>query len=744
MPERLPSFISKPSVFTPFLRRFTNERERELRETMELYSRVTRMHRASKWHDPERATFDGVSKPAATVAGQIFLEGVEKYETTPLPLITPTLNCIHAIVDMERPIFDEANPNFESLTLQEGVDLRRFLRAQEYFLLNEERVISRLKETLTWIFAYWVSIAPVGEDDAALFHVPLYNVIPDLNTVLSELMVQFCDNDEAEIGLFAELSDKIVRNVCAANGVLPDNITRPLKLPIDFKLPPAEAVNMFVGGTPFWEFFNTPVPLQISAGTRFEHHWIVAGSGHGKTQTLQYLIAHDLDSVAKGEASAIVVDSQGDLINRIAGLKRFAPGGDLEGRLVLIDPTDIEWPIALSLFSMGTERLKDYGQLDREKLQNSIIELLSFVLGSLLSAEMTSKQSTLFSFLIRAMLVIPSATIFTLMEMLQPGGLENYDEHLAKLPHTARLFLRTEYKNDKQFSETKQQVLRRLWGILENETFERMFSHPKSKLDLFTEMNSGKVILINTAKDLLKQSGTEVFGRFFIAMIAQAAQERATLSEDKRLPCFCYIDEFGEYAGNADRFITTAFQQVRKYKVGLIVAHQMLGDLSPKTQEALATNTSIKFAGGVSHSDATKLAREMRTAPEFILDQPKLTWAAYIRNAMSSAVPLSFPYGFMEAMPRMSEAEERNVKMANRHKYAVHYTEIPRPGEAAEDKSTDEKAQDHDAYSARMSPARDRRGPTIDADYRDVTGKKPAPGQKGLNPPKDPEQTDED
>jgi hypothetical protein len=60
-----------------------------------------------------------------------------------------------------------------------------------------------------------------------------------------------------------------------------------------------------------------------------------------------------------------------------------------------------------------------------------------------------------------------------------------------------------------------------------------MFSHPRSKLDLFAEMNAGKVILINTAKDLLKETGTEIFGRFFIAMIAQAAQERAVLPEGR-------------------------------------------------------------------------------------------------------------------------------------------------------------------------------------------------------------------
>jgi hypothetical protein len=37
-------------------------------------------------------------------------------------------------------------------------------------------------------------------------------------------------------------------------------------------------------------------------------------------------------------------------------------------------------------------------------------------------------------------------------------------------------------------------------------------------------MNSGKVILINTAKDLLKRDGSAILGRFFIALITQATQ----------------------------------------------------------------------------------------------------------------------------------------------------------------------------------------------------------------------------
>src|SRR5205823_12079361 len=98
-----------------------------------------------------------------------------------------------------------------------------------------------------------------------------------------------------------------------------------------------------------------------------------------------------------------------------------------------------------------------------------------------------------------------------------------------------------------------------------------MFSHQENRLDVFTALNKGSLILINTAKDLLKQEGTEILGRFFIALITQAAQERASIPENNRMPTFVYIDEAHDYF---DESMENLFNQARKYAVGLCVAHQ--------------------------------------------------------------------------------------------------------------------------------------------------------------------------
>jgi hypothetical protein len=490
-------------------------------------------------------------------------------------------------------------------------------------------------------------------------------------------------------------------------------------------------VGAYLGGTPLTCLFDGTLNFTIPTRTRFEHQHIVAGSGHGKTQTLQYLIANDLPAVESGEASIIVLDSQGDLIKTISQLKCFAPGEPLHERICIIDPSDVEYPVSLNLFDVGIERLKNYPMLERERLTNSILELYDFVLGSLLSAEMTQKQNVIFRYVTRLMLHIPDATIHTLRELMEPGSEKKFAPYIETLTGTARQFFETEFSS-REFNDTKKQVLRRLWGILENQTFERMFSHPRSKLDLFSEMNSGKIILINTAKDLLKETGTEIFGRFFIALIAQAAQERATLPERKRLPTFVYIDEAADYF---DRNIGLILSQARKFNIGMVLAHQYLGQLDPKLQEAFGANTAIKFAGGVSSKDARALAPMLGCQPEFIESQPKGSFAASVRGLTTTALPLRFELGAMEKLPRMSKQERNALQDEMRRRYAVHYSELSQPAakEGSEpeqsdiSKSVSESAPTKPPFKPQPKPAKRDESQKPDPENLDRPNTDPSP-----------------
>jgi hypothetical protein len=315
------------------------------------------------------------------------------------------------------------------------------------------------------------------------------------------------------------------------------------------------------------------------------------------------------------------------------------------------------------------------------------------------------------------MQLIPNATIHTFRELMEPNGRKKFAPYLAQLEGRAREFFETQF-DASIFAQTKQQVVARLFAICENRTFDRMLSNPKSKLDLFTEINAGKVILINTAKDLLKAQGTEIFGRFFLALIAQAAQERATLPPSKRLPCFVYIDECQDYLATDSNF-TMILEQARKQNVGIIAAHQYVTQLSAKTLDSLYANTSIKFAGGVSDKDAYALARNMRCEPPFIAEQPKGSFAAFVRNTTKNAISLKFPL-----MPRFKQATKEQyaaVLAGNRAKYATHYQQSSNPPSEAHaaTPSAASTAPDSNASTRHPDPPSEPQAQTDDPKPRD-------------------------
>ncbi len=175
-----------------------------------------------------------------------------------------------------------------------------------------------------------------------------------------EFAWQLCFAKElTEANLFADVRAQLERNALTACRVDPNDPnawTTKVYLPTKAKgRSPQELVADYLGDTPLAGLFEASVPISIPDEVRFEHTHILGGSGHGKSQLLLNLIHHDL-SREKGPG-LIVIDSQGDLVRTLARLSLFEPDGPLADRLILIDPADVEFPVALSMFDLPEERL---------------------------------------------------------------------------------------------------------------------------------------------------------------------------------------------------------------------------------------------------------------------------------------------------------------------------------------------------------------------------------------------------
>jgi hypothetical protein len=199
-----------------------------------------------------------------------------------------------------------------------------------------------------------------------------------------------------------------------------------------------------------------------------------------------------------------------------------------------------------------------------------------------------------------------------------------------------------------------------------------MFANPKNKLNLFEEMNKGSIILINTAKELLKEDGCEIFGRFFIALIAQAMQERAAIPENKRKPTLVYIDEAQDYFRGGNAILEQMISQARKRKVGLTLSHQSLSQLDSRLHETIMTNTAIKMAGGLSSKDEGAFAQEMRCKTEFFEHLKKgrdqTEFLCSIRDVLREPRILACNLGEMERRPRLTDKGYQSLLDQNRQR----------------------------------------------------------------------------
>lgn len=658
-------------------------RGRELAATLALYADVRALHSACPF-GAERFT---------DFVADLVIEACDRADRIPTdPLLEALATLVEDLITYDHLLFGfPNNVNVEALTTDEAVELRGYLTRKKRFLEDHERQAEIWREKVIRIIEGLLGYLPATafkeawkdndpESGIMGITVPLVDLLEDPKEAIERLIITFFDDDLINADIFTSIRIQLDRRAFVASGIDwadRHNTKRKVTLPSEHpERQPARVVDTYLQATPWERFLLSPLPFSIPFPARFEHTHILGGSGHGKTQLLQLSIARDLEERGEHRRAVVVIDSQGDLINTISRLSLLDPdtAGD---RVMLIDPNDIEYPPALNMFDSDRDRMGTLPLLERERALNATVDLYEYFFGALLGAELTARQGIIFKYLARLLLEIPDATIHTFRQLMEDG--EPFRPYMETLPPTARAFFEERFF-DRSFGETKKQVLTRLWGVLSNPTFDRMFSHPRSKVDMFSALQDGKVVLINTAKDLLKEEGAAILGRFFIALIAQAALRRASIPAHERRPSFVYVDEAADYF---DDRIGYLLNQARKYKVGMVLAHQNLDQLSPALRSSVFSSTSIKFAGGVSGKDAGTLGSEMHTDAAFLRSQRKrrdtTSFACYVRNVTSQALSVSIPLGVVEALPKMEGAVFEALRARSRAAYCIPLGEVPLP-----------------------------------------------------------------
>ncbi len=583
-------------------------------------------------------------------------------------------------------------PSFApSLGLAEGVAFRNRLRHVQRVLADESRLLDIWRKAATYLLVTIYTELPeqafVDPDENGDFVeysrlapiAPLYTYIKNVPVLIRKILAFFFAEDLRDDELFNEMRERLYINCAIASNIpVEERFTTHKQVihPEDKRgLSDEELIDLYLAGTPFPAIFATPIPMYIPEAIRFEHTHVLAGTGHGKTQTLQFLIAGDLQEAMMEKRSVVVMDSQGDLLQTLMRSSYF-DDSSLRERFIYIDPQDIERPIGLNLFDVDLGAATT-SPVIRETILNGTIEVYEYFFGGLLGAELTQKQGVVFKYLAILMTRIPGANVHTLLELMENG--EKFRPYIRTLQGSPRAFFETRFF-DRTFSETKKQIMNRLWGVLSSQTLDRMMSATKNSVNLFDSLQNGAIVFINTAKDFLGNEGSSLFARMFVALLSQALMRRAAIPKHERTSTYIYIDEAEDVV---DLTLTRMLAQVRKYKGAMTFAHQNLDQLPADIRAGVITNTSIKLAGGLSAKDAHTLAGDFRCDADFLLSQKKkkseTNFACFAKNVTDRAVTLSIPLGYVEDEGHISGASYRALLETSRQKYGVEYKEVTVP-----------------------------------------------------------------
>lgn len=362
--------------------------------------------------------------------------------------------------------------------------------------------------------------------------------------------------------------------------------------------------------------------IEIPDELRTEHMMLVAQSGHGKTQAIQELLLSDL----KTQYPVVVIDSQEAMIEK---LLHVVP----EDRLIYLDGSA---PLALNPF--------DIGDTSDDGMVTTALDLFENMFA-VMETELTTKQRTLYRYVARLLLEIPGATFETMIQVLK-GDVPQ--EYVRKLPSVAQSFFADQFQ-EKSYNETKNQIAERIYTLLENGTLARMFSAPESAANFDQALKANKVILVNTAQSTLGLKGASLFGRYCIMQLGLAVLKR----RETRDRVYCYVDEFQEYATNAPVF-ARLFEQGRKRGLCMCVAFHRLGQMDSGLADLMRTNTSIKLVGAVNSSDASALAKDMRTDAESLQNVPTLSFKAFFKGYGTHTYTVT--PGALEGVPQRDTA----------------------------------------------------------------------------------------
>ena len=326
---------------------------------------------------------------------------------------------------------------------------------------------------------------------------------------------------------------------------------------------------------------GTEREVRLSDQMRLRHTHIIGATGVGKSTLIAKMMIEDMEH---GNGCALF-DPHGDIVEDI--LLRI-PEHRKED-VIVIDPSDKHYAIGFNLLGATT---------DAEKIVLSSDLVASF-----------KRHATAWGDNMSAVL---SNAINTFLESRRGGTLIELKRFLLESNFRKEFLLSVDdpaihYYWNNEYHLVKKGIaplLTRIDTFLRPKLIRYMLAQTQG-VDFALCIEQKKILLIKLSQGLIGEENSFLLGSLFLSKLNQVAQGRQLIAASERHPYYIYLDEFHNFITPS---ITKILSGARKYGLGLIVAHQELGQIDDtKTLNSVISNPNIRICFRLGDSDAKRL-----------------------------------------------------------------------------------------------------------------------------------------
>lgn len=337
------------------------------------------------------------------------------------------------------------------------------------------------------------------------------------------------------------------------------------------------------------------------------HAYVVGATGSGKT----YLILLMVMALIRLGVGFCVIDVHGDLTQMIVShfatlMSNPAYRQVVIDRVCLFEPFDTQWALSFNCLDAIDER-RSYLQVS--DLLHHFKKEWKDVWGPRMEEIF---RNTLLTLSLRGLTLSDAPRFLTDAQFRRATVAALTDPVLR-----AYWLERFEPLSDAMKVTAVQPVLNKITPLIDDFYLRHMFAQPRTQIDFRQAMDQSKWILINVSKGIAGNNA-HLVGSLFVSRIRTAALSRADISEDSRRSFVLLVDEF-------QNFLNYDFEEIlseaRKFRLGLVMAHQHLDQLERSMREAIFGNVAATFLFHLGHRDIREIASAFRDADQPLVRQ---------------------------------------------------------------------------------------------------------------------------